>query len=140
MRRDYSDGGAGVILIVVALAVLIAWAVSGCASRPALLMESQFELRVMPPIVMQGGALRISCFVPESLGRGVIRLALEGVRVTGPVVLEHAQNSLEIPRVECGSWKATCRVATEGGERFAERDVLVRGGMCEGGPVAVPAR
>lgn len=84
--------------------------------------------------------VRLTCYIPESLGRGTFRLALEGARATGPAVIERNQNVLEIPRTECGSWKATCRVVAENGSRFAERDVEVRGGMCEGGQVAVPAR
>lgn len=137
MARD--DGGAGVVLVVILIAVIVAWLV-GCVPPPVVTGESPFELRVTPLIAFQGGTVRLLCYVPESLGRGVIRLALEGARVTGPVQLEHAQNSLEIPRVECGKWKATCRVVTEGGTRYAERVLEVKGGMCDDGQVAVPAR
>lgn len=94
-------------------------------SKPA-----SFELRA-PRIALWGNTIALTCFVPESLGSGSIRLALEGVQIIGPRPLEHAQTTLLIPRIECGTWKATCQVAATGGSRYAEVPIEVKGGMCE---------
>lgn len=124
-------GAAGVFVIIV---TLVAWMLSGCASAaaPNVTPEAPFELRLQPAFAFPGSDVRLTCHVPESLGRGVIRLALEGATATGPARLEHVQTSLLVQRVECGTWKATCWVDAEGGVRYAERTLEVKGGMCDG--------
>ena len=134
-NRKAEELGATIIIVLVVL--LVAWLCSGCASTAELRAktateESPFDLKTLPAIAFVGGDVRITCHVPESLGRGVIRLALEGVTASGPKQLEHVQNILLVQHVDCGNWKATCRVVAEGGTRYAERDVEVKGGMCEG--------
>jgi len=104
----------------------------GCASAPAKPVEAPFALRIMPAFAFAGSDVRITCYVPESLGRGVIRIALEDFTASGPARLEHVQTSLLVQHVECGTWKATCRVVAEGGTRYAEQTLEVKGGMCDG--------
>ncbi len=120
------------------LVIVIAIALSGCrVALPA--SEAPFDVKA-PAFAFAGDEIRIACYVPESLGAGTIRLALEGAAASGPRPLEHAQTSLVISRVECGRWLATCSVSCEGGTRYAERVVEVRGGMCDGQGFVVPAR
>lgn len=131
-RNPKEELGATIILVI--LILVMAWLL-GCISAPSVTSaEAPFALALVPAFAFPGADVRLTCHVPESLGRGVIRLALEDAAVTGPKRIEHIQETLLVQHVECGTWKATCRVVTEEGEQYAERVLEVKGGMCDAEP------
>jgi hypothetical protein len=135
------------------LALLLALALAGCANTlrpeapapdaeliarllaipvPQQALPSQFALNA-PHTLLWNAPFRVACYVPESLGPGLIRFGLEGVQMRGPKPIETVENSVLIKGAECGTWKATCLVKLgNGATRYLEQDIQVVGGMCEG--------
>lgn len=109
------------------IAALLAAPVPQATHRPT---PATFTLTA-PHFIMQGHAFAVTCYVPESLGAGLIRFGLEGVRVSNGAIAT-IQNTLIFERTECGHWLATCAVDTATGKRLLTQDVEVTGGMCEG--------
>jgi hypothetical protein len=62
--------------------------------------------------VIAGSAAWVTCFVPESMGAGVIRFGIEQVRISTEEIWR-SQNRLLVERIGCdGPWLATCTVLT----------------------------
>jgi hypothetical protein len=83
-----------------------------------------------PRVILEGNAFAVTCYVPESLGPGHIRVALEGVNASVRDI-RSVETSLQV-RPGCGTWVATCLLQTATGlTRRLEQNVLVKGGLCE---------
>ena len=114
-------------LLAVATLVLIV----GCApvAPPNFEADAPFTLRAMPMIVLSGGAVRLTCTVPQSSEARRVRLALEGVTASDRPNDRIAQQLL-IEHVPCGDQVATCLLST--GER-REMKIESRGECNSGG-------
>lgn len=98
--------------------------------RPVKQREAKFELRLTPQILFEGSSAWLKCFVPESYGTGRIRLALEGFR-SSEADIAQIENKLLLDRPPCGTWLATCAIATKRGIERREQTLQVRG-SCDG--------
>lgn len=120
---------------IVYLAVLFGIAaVNGCASasvRPAVAPEAPFALRVMPPQLLTGQAVRLTCFVPEGWFPGWIALGITDLTQSARR-LETLQTSLLVERMACGEWHAFCVVRNASGTHRDTRPILVTGAGCDG--------
>lgn len=134
--------------------ICIAFAMQACASaplKPEAALPTRAQLAALlaapgppskhpapltftlaaPHVILEGNAFAVTCYVPESLGPGHIRVALEGVNASARDI-QGVETSLQV-RPGCGTWVATCSLQTAAGlTRRLEQDVQVRGGMCEG--------
>lgn len=88
--------------------------------------DAPFEVRVFPRFIFAGGAVRLTCHVPERYGSGRIRLALEGIQATERS-LDRTQTILLVERVSCGTWTVTCTIRTPDGEQRLESELESRG-------------
>lgn len=122
----------------VLLALSLSWVVSCATVAPApptaaatIVRESPLSIRVMPAFAFEGGAIWVSCFVPESLGDGRIRYGIEGQRVS-EAQLDRQQYRLLVEHLSCGQWRAVCVVMPlNGREQRREQTVVVKG-TCDG--------
>jgi hypothetical protein len=72
---------------------------------------TDFHLEVYPRVVLAGNAVKITCYIPESLDAKTYEFGLSGMqRSTGPV--EKIEYTRIIDRVECGATVAYCSIAT----------------------------
>ena len=88
--------------------------------------EMAFALLLTPRLVPAGGAVRLTCLVPPSWGRGSIRLALEGVQASAGRI-HYAETSRLIEGVPCGTWIASCATDTQQGVRVITQKLTARG-------------
>lgn len=109
--------------------VLILLLASTCAKTlTPVAPTAGFRFDVQPRSVFRGGVVRLTCYVPEAMGRGTIRLSLEGMAAHGPSDIQHIQTVLIVEYMECGAWSATCEVMLASGKRFrAQHEVEVHG-------------
>jgi hypothetical protein len=97
---------------------------------PAVL--AQFAIRLIPAFVFAGGSAWIVCDVPERDGPGILRFGIEGLRVSGPNVLQQVDNRILIERIGCGDHLAFCTFTNRDG-RMRQVDIhLTALGDCSG--------
>lgn len=113
------------------LAALLA--VLGCATIQAPPVEAKdMRLTISPRVALSGGAVWITCYVPEEIGSGIIRYGLERVRMSGPEQLVRIQHQLLVEFVPCGDWLASCTVVTIEQAVIRREEMLqVRGIGCD---------
>jgi hypothetical protein len=103
---------------------------AGCANKTAAPVqppvESSFALKLTPAVLLEGSDVRITCNVPESYGRGRIRVALEGI-VASERAIESIQTRVLATQVPCGTWVATCQIRTARGEEIRTQALVARG-------------
>ena len=90
----------------------------------------EFHLEA-PHWVLWGSSYRVTCYIPENLGAGAFSFGVIGINMSEANPIGPVQNSKVIDRAECGHWTAVCKVSAEGGDRYAEQAIDVRGGACE---------
>lgn len=89
---------------------------------------------VVPRFVFQGASIRLRCLVPEDERRGVVRIALDGVRAATDELPGPIEHALLVERVPCGPLTATCLVQRVGAADVVRQEIVeVHGGFCEGG-------
>jgi hypothetical protein len=92
---------------------------------------STFELKVSSPVVFVGNAVRLTCYVPDSIGRGVINLGIPGLQVQSHVI-DSPQTILLIDHIDiCGELTAVCEVVTPAGTKRDEKTIQIKGGLCD---------
>lgn len=93
---------------------------------------STFELKVSSLVVFIGNSVRLTCYVPDAMGRGVINLGIPGLQVQSHVI-DSPQTILLIDHIDmCGELTAICEVVTAAGTKQRdEKTIQIKGGACD---------
>lgn len=143
------------------LAVLIITAAAGCAEKPLRFMNPrqlsidellalaptgkpleqqqakplEFSLRLTPQVgtIFAGGAVRVTCLVPQRADHRAIVFGVAGLRLSTRE-LEGASAPIEwtivVERVPCGSYQAVCVVVSTFGRLERRDQELTARGSC----------
>ena len=100
-------------------------------------VESKFEVKVYPAIILEGSATWVTCYVPPSYWAEenskfrAIRLELSGAAFEAP--LEKVEHKRFVERIPCGTWQAVCTIAGPMGAIERRTVNLTSKGECNSG-------
>lgn len=92
--------------------------------------ELPFRVSVFPPFAFEGRAARISCFIPLSMGAGLVRLEIVDVMASDKPI-DHGEYTVLIQNLPCGTLIVACTAWTRAGRRTATTTLRVKG-RCNG--------
>lgn len=93
--------------------------------------ELAFRIRLSHPIVMAGGSIWFSCFVPQSYGPSRLAMVFTGTGYYSERMVESIERTVLLERIPCGHHTALCLVYSARGHERREQKVEARGMGCE---------
>lgn len=88
--------------------------------------ESAFDLRLTPAVVLAGGDVIVTCYVPQSWPKGRIAVSVAGLMASDRP-LDRVENRYRVERIPCGTWPVSCVAYTSTSTKRIDRELESRG-------------